>query len=448
MSDKLNTEQLFRSRFEGAELSPSATSWNAIQRKLRWKQFLRFRPGRFNIWYAGALLLTATALAVLLAGEREPAGQDTGEELNTTLHQSENSAVENTKESVNAAGQDRSKRMQAESSATASEAEIDSSAEADQLDSLSMKEQAETLRKNFNETAHIPAEAEDPGEARAAALSYFTTSIQRGCVPLTVQFTDQSMHATAYSWDFGTGDKSREQNPLYEFREAGRYVVTLTTENPGKLPTTSRMMIEVLAAPEADFQIEEGMEGIDNHVVLNLVNYSTDGSVFAWNLVNDACSNCSDWSSIEYQPGLELKSISPESVSVRLEVINEHGCSDTAVRSLPLIVQSSDTRIKFANAFSPNPSGPGDGSFAPGTQRMDLFYPIYIEVPVEFHMRVYTRRGELVFESHELFRGWDGYMLQERAKNDVYVWMAEGKWADGESFSLHGDVTVLGNQYW
>ena len=208
------------------------------------------------------------------------------------------------------------------------------------------------------------------------------------------------------------------------------------------------MLVEVLASPVADFQIEEGLQGINNHVALNLVNYSSNGSAFTWKLVNEACIDCSDWSSNEYQPELELKSISPESRAVRLEVINEQGCSDTAIQSLPLIVQSSEDRIKFATAFSPNPSGPGDGSFTPGSKRIDLFHPLYIEVPVEFHMRVYTRRGELVFETRELYQGWDGYHLHVRAKSDVYVWMAEGKWEDGESFSMRGDVTVVYNKYW
>ncbi len=279
-------------------------------------------------------------------------------------------------------------------------------------------------------------------------VAYFTTAIRSGCAPLTVQFTDQSINASSYSWDFGTGETSQEQNPLYEFREAGRYMVTLSTQNHGSQATVSRIMLEVLAAPVADFQIDEGLVGIDNHVVLNLVNYSSDVSRSEWNLVDDGCTDCSDWSSLEHQPTLELKSITPDSRSIRLTVINEQGCTDTAIQDLPLIVQSSETRIKFPTAFSPNPSGPGEGSFTPGSKRVDLFHPIYIEEPVEFRMRVYTRRGELIFETHEIYQGWDGYLHQEAAPGDVYVWMVEGKWKDGESFSFHGDVTLILNQYW
>ena len=56
--------------------------------------------------------------------------------------------------------------------------------------------------------------------------------------------------------------------------------------------------------------------------------------------------------------------------------------------------------------------------------------------------------GELVFESREIYQGWDGYHNQMPAANDVYVWMADGKWKDGQSFSLHGDVTLVRGQYW
>jgi PKD repeat protein len=449
MSDKLNIEQLFRKRLDGAELSPSPAAWKAIQRQLRWKQFLRFNPGKLNIYYAGALLVAATGLVVMLSGEMDQAGRGTVGDPDITLSPSESPANERDRTSASKTiSDDKNKEHSADTSGTLSQAEADSGTETDLQDSGSIEQGSETFLKNLTETVPIPLEPEITGVQQAVPATYFTSSIQSGCAPLTVQFKDQSMHASAYLWDFGTGDRSTEKNPVYEFREAGRYVVSLTTENQGKLPTTSRMMIEVLAAPVADFQIEEGLEGIDNHVVLNLVNYSSNGSVFAWNLVDEACVSCIGWSSIEHQPTLELKSITPDSRSVRLEVINENGCSDTAVQALPLIVQSSETRIKFPTAFSPNPSGPGDGSFAPGSKRIDLFHPVYIEVPVEFHMRVYTRRGELVFETRELFRGWDGYLLQEKAKSDVYVWMAEGKYKDGEAFSLRGDVTVVWNQYW
>ena len=450
MSDKLNIEQLVQTRLGEAELSPSPGSWSAIQRKLRWPQFLRFHPGRFNIYYAGVLLLAATGLVLLLAGERDkakPAGPEDHTNIILPLEE-ENSKAGG--ESVDQSGGNPDNENEQSNATISPEQGEGEAANGKQNESAGMDGQEEKSLAMLKSTEPVEVISPDLSAEEVierSPVTNFTSSISTGCAPLTVYFTNKSVNATSYHWDFGNGESSREENPVYEFREPGQYIVTLTAENNGGMPTVSRMMVEVLKTPVADFQIEKGLTGVDNHVVLNLVNYSSEGTIFAWNLVNENCVNCNNWSSLEHQPTLELKTITPDSRSVRLEVINENGCSDTAVQPLPLEVQSSDTRIKFATAFSPNPSGPGDGSFTQGSKRIDLFHPIYIEVPVQIHMRVYTRRGELIFESHELYQGWDGYVQHEPAQSGVYVWMVEGKWADGSTFSYHGDVTLLRNEY-
>ena len=68
----------------------------------------------------------------------------------------------------------------------------------------------------------------------ASPLADFVADIATGSWPLTVQFTDQSTGArTTYSWDFGDGDASPEQNPSHPYTAAGDYTVTLTVSGPG-----------------------------------------------------------------------------------------------------------------------------------------------------------------------------------------------------------------------
>src|SRR5690606_709715 len=49
--------------------------------------------------------------------------------------------------------------------------------------------------------------------------------------PTTVTFTNTSLHATSYDWDFGDGQQSTEQNPTHEYAAIGSYVVELIAKN-------------------------------------------------------------------------------------------------------------------------------------------------------------------------------------------------------------------------
>ncbi|MFP4064682.1 MAG: PKD domain-containing protein [Bacteroidales bacterium] len=47
----------------------------------------------------------------------------------------------------------------------------------------------------------------------------------------TVAFTNFSQNAETYSWDFGDGNSSTEENPTHDYDEAGEYTVILTATN-------------------------------------------------------------------------------------------------------------------------------------------------------------------------------------------------------------------------
>ncbi len=63
-------------------------------------------------------------------------------------------------------------------------------------------------------------------------IATFSTNVTTGYVPLAVKFTDQSINApTTWTWNFGDGQTSIEQNPTHIFSEIGVYTVSLTTAN-------------------------------------------------------------------------------------------------------------------------------------------------------------------------------------------------------------------------
>ena len=67
------------------------------------------------------------------------------------------------------------------------------------------------------------------GEAPVAVFTANQTSIEEGG---TIEFADQSLNnPTSWSWDFGDGNASTEQNPAHSYSSEGNYTVELTVEN-------------------------------------------------------------------------------------------------------------------------------------------------------------------------------------------------------------------------
>ncbi len=95
----------------------------------------------------------------------------------------------------------------------------------------------------------------DGNTGPGAPTANFTASPTSGCAPLTVNFTDQSTgDITSWSWDFGDGTTSTEQNPTHTYNSAGTYTVSLTVTGPGGSDTETKVdYITVSEPPVADF---------------------------------------------------------------------------------------------------------------------------------------------------------------------------------------------------
>ncbi|MHC1626364.1 MAG: PKD domain-containing protein, partial [Methanoculleaceae archaeon] len=66
----------------------------------------------------------------------------------------------------------------------------------------------------------------------------FSASPTNGTAPLDVSFTDLSTgNPDTWSWDFGDGNSSTEQNPIHTYVSAGTYDVTLTVTNSAGMST-------------------------------------------------------------------------------------------------------------------------------------------------------------------------------------------------------------------
>ncbi|MEZ5073036.1 MAG: PKD domain-containing protein [Bacteroidales bacterium] len=438
-----NIEELVRSKLEGGELTPSPGSFEKIRRTWQWKRFLTFRPGGFNVYYAGLLVVGATLVVGTRLGSwvgsddvTDPRPRELGTDgplpdPGDRIHVVEAEAAGS--EPGPGAGRERPGGSPDGDSLAAGQV-----LSTDSLAHLSHRVDSKPATQNMT-VSEVLAPA--PGSA-------FHASAQSGCAPLPVAFTGTDEGASAYRWDFGDGVSGEGAYVEHVYGKPGTYLVRMTLVHAKGGETVQTRAIDVHAGPQADFQIDPSLSDQDGFARLHLINYSREADRCSWSLEDEDGNPCGTWQQEGNSPVLRLRDLHPDATRVRLIATNVLGCSDTIQQEIGVEIGSSDQRVKYPNAFSPNPTGPGDGLYRPNQVRSDLFHPVFLEEPTDYWMRVYNRQGALVFETRDAYRGWDGYIQQQRAAAGVYVWMVQGRWADGTNFNDKGDLTLLWKEIW
>ena len=108
--------------------------------------------------------------------------------------------------------------------------------------------------------------------------SSFEASSTIGGSPLVVNFTNTSINASSYLWDFGTGSTSDEENPSGTFTEIDTHVVTLVAVNADNCSDTSSLDIEVVQS-QLDLALSEINASIDNGMLQLVITVANLGLV-------------------------------------------------------------------------------------------------------------------------------------------------------------------------
>jgi gliding motility-associated-like protein len=109
-----------------------------------------------------------------------------------------------------------------------------------------------------------------------------------------------------------------------------------------------------------------------------------------------------------------------------LTLVDTFGCQYSAMAKI--MVKGS---IYIPNAFTPN----GDGI-------NDEFRALGVDVD-QFRMEVFTRNGELIYQSNDMMKGWNGQVNGRDAQMDVYVYVIYYTLNSGETRRVTGRVTLV-----
>lgn len=118
-----------------------------------------------------------------------------------------------------------------------------------------------------------------------------------------------------------------------------------------------------------------------------------------------------------------------ESMTYHLVGYDENGCRDTAEVHINV---EYGTKVGVPNAFSPNGDGLNDEF---------KIANVFFEKLVEF--KVWNRYGQLVFETKDPKKGWDGTIKGQPGEMDAYFYMIQVAMPDGTPKTFKGDVTLI-----
>ncbi len=216
--------------------------------------------------------------------------------------------------------------------------------------------------------------------------------------------------ATSYQWSGGSN--ANTANITVAPLNTTSYYVTGTSACGSSMDTA---IVVVNPGPAIDITNTYTTIFTGGSVQLN----ATGGVSYIWTAGSSlSCNNCPDPIAYPTVP-----------VTYIVTGTDAFGCtgSDTVTIN-PIVI---DHQLYMPNCITPNEDGTND-----------IFFGYGINIK-KLTMRVFDRWGELIFESDEKTKGWDGTMNGNYVQLGVYVYTVHCEWIDGVSDDRKGIVTVF-----
>ncbi|MEP7258423.1 MAG: PKD domain-containing protein [Flavitalea sp.] len=246
-------------------------------------------------------------------------------------------------------------------------------------------------------------------------------SFDKYCVGIATAFTNTSVTTGSgevnYSWNFGNTTYGTDRDASVTYSEAGEYTVELQVTPVGcPLLVQTKTKTVVLESPVAG----QRYAAVDASIGVTKTLSARDLDATVQWLPADNLSISTSFSPV-------LTPVKQQEYKVKFSFVS--GC--TTVDTVLVKVLLAD-EIFVPKAFTPN----GDG-------KNDVLRPIMAGVRELQYFRVYNRWGNLLFETKDATRGWDGTFKGVRQPMETYIWVAAGVSAKGTQVHTTGNTTLI-----
>jgi len=228
----------------------------------------------------------------------------------------------------------------------------------------------------------------------------FTYQVVYDCSNDTVNFFHPAANGVnSWQWTLDESKTSNQQNPQAVYSLFNTKHIGLIVSN-GFCADTSSGSFTLDNFLKADFDTYEDVcpnepTKFTNLAQGHIINYS-------WEFGDGTGSSQASPTHIFAGPNATTPFI------VKLTVTDSFGCEKTVQKTIRVY---SSCYLAVPNAFTPNSDG-----------RNDFLYPLNAVKAEKLSFRVYNRWGQLIFETNNWKRGWDGTVKGLPQPSGVYVW--------------------------
>ncbi|HEY0029283.1 MAG TPA: PKD domain-containing protein [Bacteroidia bacterium] len=246
------------------------------------------------------------------------------------------------------------------------------------------------------------------------------------CEQATLVYVDNSTTnaGAQYSWTFGDGNSSSQVSPSNTYYASGIYTINVIVTSPFGCLNNASTTSTVVVNPGTTAQFsEEGLDGTTLSPTYRFTDQSTNAASRFWTFGDGGTSVLTD--PLHTYPDKGLYTVS-------LVTITTAGCRDSVSKVVEIVPLFT---LYIPNAFTPDGNGTND-----------QFIPKGSEIS-SFSMMIFDRWGEMIFQTDDLSKGWDGRANNgdKVAQQGVYVYKIEVRDFSQKHHGYTGHVTLLAN---
>ncbi len=253
--------------------------------------------------------------------------------------------------------------------------------------------------------------------------AFFTAQLFYGCKEDTIAVSHDGSHGVnSWLWLFSNSVTRAKQNTEVMYNSYGEKNIELIVSN-GFCSDTAYSSLNLDNELKANFTMPD--IACPNNAVTVTDTSTGDIISYQWNF-----GNGNNYFGKNPPPQTYSQANNSVNYLVQLIVQNNLHCTDTLTKNVKVVYSCF---IAVPSAFTPN----GDGI-------NDYLYPLNAYKADNLSFIVYNRLGQVVFETKDWTKKWDGRLNGQPQPNGTYVWMLQYIHHDTKQFySLHGTTVLI-----